>query len=317
MKCVIAEPIHSIGIELLEQAGINVEYPHESTPAALTQSLADADAVIVRNNGLKADMMDAAPKLKIIANHGTGTDNVDVMHAHEKGITVTNTPDANVRAVAEHAFMLMLATARQVAKADTATRTGNWQFKFDEPMLSLYDKTLGIIGWGRTGKILAQMASQGLGMRVFVWSPNASDDQFTQPGVQKIGTLTELLSEVDVVSLHRPLRKDTAHTLNAKTLSIIKPGAIVVNTSRGGLIDENALVEALQSGRLFGAGLDVFEQEPLAPSSVLASLPNVLLTPHVAGSSQEALIATATQCARQVIDALNGRKPEHLLAEGH
>ncbi|MEC5342567.1 hydroxyacid dehydrogenase [Brenneria populi] len=314
-NCVIAQPIHPIGCELLKAAGINVVYPPEPGLAALAGVIGTADAVIVRDR-FPAQLIDAAPNLKLIANHGTGTDKIDVAHAHAAGIPVAYTPDANVRAVAEHALMLMLATARRAAAADAATRAGNWRFKYDAEMLSLYDKTLGIVGWGRTGRLLARMAAQALGMRVLAWSPRAGADEFAALGVQRMASLEALLRESDVVSLHRPLRADTAHTLDAAALACMKADAIVVNTSRGGLIDEAALVAALGNGRLFGAGLDVFECEPLPPESPLCELPNVLLTPHVAGSSREALIATASQCARQVIDALHGRQPDNLVDAG-
>ena len=313
--CVIAQPIHSVGVERLKAAGINVVFPRAAGLEALAEVIGEADAVIVRDH-FPAQLIDSAPNLKVIANHGTGTDKIDVAHAHETGIPVCYTPEANVRAVAEHALMLMLATARRAASADMATRTGNWQFKYDVETISLYDKVLGIIGWGRTGRILAQMAKQSLGMRVLVWSPNAKEDDFIEEGIQRTDTLEALLREADVVSLHRPLRTDTKHTLNAAALACMKADAIVINTSRGGLIDEQALVAALNNGQLFGAGLDVYEQEPLAEQSPLCRLSNVLLTPHVAGSSREALIATASQCANQVIDVLNGCQPPNLVDAG-
>ncbi|ATA25316.1 phosphoglycerate dehydrogenase [Brenneria goodwinii] len=313
--CVIAQPIHPVGGERLKAAGVNVVYPREPGLAALADVIGTADAVIVRDH-FPAQLIDAAPNLRVIANHGTGTDKIDVAYAHAAGIPVAYTPDANVRAVAEHALMLMLATARRAAAADAATRSGNWRFKYDVEMLSLYDKTLGIVGWGRTGRLLARMAAQALGMRVLAWSPRAGDDEFAAFGVQRMESLEALLREADVVSLHRPLRADTARTLDAAALAYMKPDAIVINTSRGGLIDEAALVAALSRGRLFGAGLDVFEHEPLPTESPLCGLPNVLLTPHVAGSSREALIATASQCAQQVIDALHGRQPANLVDAG-
>lgn len=311
-NCVIAQPIHSVGIELLKAAGVSVVYPPTPDLAGLAEVICTADAVIVRDR-FPAPLIDGAPNLKVIANHGTGTDKIDVAYAHAAGIPVVYTPDANVRAVAEHALMLMLATARRATAAHAATCAGHWRFKYDVEMLSLYGKTLGIVGWGRTGRQLARMAVQGLGMRVLVWSPHASADEFAACGVQPVDSLEALLREVDVVSLHRPLRPDTAHTLNAAALACMKPDAIVINTSRGGLIDETALVAALRSERLFGAGLDVFDFEPLPTESPLCGLPNVLLTPHVAGSSREALIATASLCARQVIDVLHGCQPTHLV----
>ncbi len=310
--CVIAQPIHPVGAQILRDAGIDVCQASGSDIAALRSVITDADAVIVRDT-LPADLIDAAPRLAVIANHGTGVDKIDVAHASYKGIPVVYTPQSNVQAVAEHALMLMLATARQAVAADSATRKGNWHFKYEQPMLSLCGKTLGIIGWGHTGRLLCNMVMQALDMHVVVWSPNAEAINITESGAQPIDSLEALLAISDVVSLHRPLRSDTQHTLNVETLRHMQSHAIVINTARGGLIDEAALIDALREGRLFGAGLDVFEQEPLLMGADIASLGNVILTPHVAGSTQEALHATARQCAEQIIDVLSGRKPSNLV----
>jgi len=310
--CVIAQPIHPVGAALLQAAGIEVRQAASPQLACLRREIGSADAVIVRD-GLPADLIDAAPRLVVIANHGSGTDKIAVTHAHAQGIPVVYTPDANVRAVAEHALTLMLAAAHQAVAADAATRRGNWRFKYERQMVSLYGKTLGIAGFGRTGRLVCEMATRGLGMSVLVWSPSAEPAQIEAAGARPVATLEQLLAASDVLTLHRPLRSDTAHMLNATSLGQMKPGAIVINTSRGGLIDEAALADALRQGRLFGAGLDVFESEPLASDSALTALQNVVLTPHVAGSSQEALHATASQCAEQVIAVLAGRQPPHLL----
>lgn len=308
--CVIAQPIHPVGAELLRQAGVTVLTPQG--PEALREALPEADALIVRD-GISAALIDLAPRLVVISNHGTGTDRIDVAHASETGIPVTCTPGANARAVAEHALMLALAVSRQAVSADAATRRGHWAYKYQQPTLGLYGKTLGVAGFGRTGRMLCEMAAGGLGMRTLVWSPSADPHELAAAGVRCVASLQELLEASDVLSLHRPLRADTRHMLDAESLGWMKPGAIVVNTSRGGLIDETALADALADGRLFGAGLDVFETEPLPAHTRLSALPNVVMTPHIAGSSQQALHATASQCARQVLAALAGREPSDLV----
>lgn len=310
--CVIAQPIHPSGPQLMRDAGMEVIEPPDTTLDALRQVIARADAVLVRDS-LPADLIDMAPHLCVIANHGTGTDKIAVAHAAELGIPVVYTPSANVRAVAEHALMLMLATARQTLQADAATRKGHWRFKYEQPMVSLCGKTLGIVGLGRTGRILCGMVTQALGMQVVVWSPSLPADEALPPGARRATRLDDLLAVADVVSLHRPLRPDTRHTLDAAALRRMKRGAIVINTSRGGLVDETALADALRDGHLFGAGLDVFETEPLPAGAIVADLPNVVLTPHVAGSAQEALQATATQCAEQIIAVLSGQPPPHMV----
>ncbi len=303
--CLIAEPIHPIGTAMLKEAGIEVRTARSADLEQLATEIADADAVVIRD-ALPAWVMDRAPNLKVIANHGTGTDAVDVAHATERRIPVVYTPESNVQAVAEHALMLMLATARKVAGADAATRSGNWGFKYTHDLISLWGKTLGVVGFGHTGKWIARMASGGLGMKVLVWSPSAPPESLE--GVTAAESLEDLLARSDVVSLHRPLRPDTRHTLNATSLACMKPQAIVINTSRGGLIDEPALVAALSSGKLAGAGLDVFEQEPMSAEHPFAQMSNVVLTPHLAGSTLEALEETARQCAQGIIDTLAGRR---------
>lgn len=310
-KCIIAQPIHPIGAQLMREAGIEVIQSPNSSLDALRDLVHDADAVIIRDK-FPADVIDIAPKLKVIANHGTGFDKIDVDHAAQVGIPVTYTPETNVRAVAEHAFMLMLATARQAATADKAARAGDWLIKYKLPMQSLFGKTLGIIGWGHTGRLLCDMV-KGLNMSVIVWSPSASPEKIEAHGARVMSSLHELLAAADVVSLHRPLRADTKHTINAEALSQMKPSAILINTARGGLIDEKALVTALREKRIFGAGLDVFEHEPLLASADITTLDNVVITPHLAGSTEEAAMATATQCAEQIIAVLNETEPVNLV----
>lgn len=310
--CLITQPIHPIGAERLRAAGIEVRHGTATDEAGRIAEVADVDAVIVRE-GITAAAIDAAPRLAVISNHGTGTDKIAVAHAHACGIPVVSTPAANVRAVAEHTVMLMLAVARGTVRADAATRRSDWSHRYAVPMHSVSGKTLGIVGFGRTGQIVAQMAGAGFGMRVLVWSPRVDDAEVAAHGATRVDTLQALLAASDVVSLHRPLRPDTRHTIDAAALAAMKPGAILINTSRGGLIDEPALIDALRTGKLFGAGLDVFEREPLPVSSPLAALPNVVLSPHQAGSTQEALEATASQCAAQIIDVLAGRQPQHML----
>ena len=308
--CVIAQPIHEAGVAALRAAGVDVRVADAPDLDTLAAQISPAQAVLIRD-ALPAWVMDEAPDLKVIANHGTGTDAVDVAHATARGIPVVYTPQSNVQAVAEHALMLMLATARKAAAADAATRSADWGFKYRYDLFSLWGKTLGIIGYGHTGRWLARMAAGGLGMRVRVWSPSAPPGSVD--GVERVDTLRELLESADVVSLHRPLRADTRHTLDAQSLAWLRPHALVINTSRGGLIEEQALVAALRQGRIAGAGLDVFEQEPLPQGHALAELPNVVLTPHIAGSTVEALRETALQCAQGIIDVLvHGRRPQTL-----
>ncbi|KLU25071.1 hypothetical protein EOS_16680 [Caballeronia mineralivorans PML1(12)] len=312
--CLVTQQVHRAGIERLAAAGIEVRFATSAAMDTVAREIRDADAVITRDAGLDAHALDCATRLLVVANHGSGTNKIDVQRAHRLGIPVVFTPNTNARSVAEHTLMLMLAVSRRAITADAAVRQGNWGFRFEVPMCSLYGKTLGIVGFGAIGRMVAAMAVHGLGMSVLVWSPHAGPVcANVKEGVRMVATLDELLQAADVVSLHRPARPDTRHTLDRAALERMKPGAIVVNTSRGMLIDEAALADALRSRHLFGAGLDVFETEPLDRLSPFNTLDNVVLAPHVAGSTEEALRDTALLCAEQIIDVLSGRQPPHLV----
>jgi len=312
-ECFVVQPIHQAGIDALEAAGIAVRRATAQDMETVAREIGNADAVITRDAGLNAAAMDAAPGLKLISNHGIGTNKIDVAHATALNIPISFTPTANVISVAEHALMLMLACAKRTVEADAATRKGDFRFKFSGGMIELSGKVLGIAGLGTIGRHLARMAKGAFGMRVVVWSPSADPAQVAEVG-ERVESLDELLAVADVLSLHRPARPDTRHMINARTLAAMKPGAILINTARGALIDEAALAEALKANRIRAAGLDVFDPEPVDPAtSPLVGLPNIVLAPHVAGSTEDALKATALACAEHVIAALKGKKPSDLV----
>lgn len=312
-ECLIVQPIHPAGKEALEAAGITVRRASAQDMETVAAEIATADALITRDAGLNAQAMDEAKRLKIIANHGIGTNKIDVAHAAGLGIPIAFTPTANARSVAEHAMMLILASAKRTVEADQAARNGNFRFKFEGGMSELTGKTLGIAGFGTIGRLLGKMAMNGFAMKVVVWSPSADAKAIRAEGFEPVETLDALLEASDVISLHRPARADTRHMINAETLRKMRSHAILVNTARGALIDEAALAEALQTGVIRAAGLDVFDPEPLAEDSPLLSLPNIVLAPHVAGSTEDALRATALACAEHIIAALAGERPASLV----
>jgi glyoxylate reductase len=237
----------------------------------------------------------AGPQLRVVANFAVGYDNVDLAACARRGVVVTNTPDVLTRAVAEHALALILAVAKRVVQGDRQVRTGAWRGWSVNSLetTELGGKTLGIVGLGRTGSALAGMAEQALGMRVVSSRPLPLD---------------ELLREADVVSLHVPLNAGTRHLIGARELGIMKPDAVVVNVSRGPVVDEAALVEALRAGEIGGAGLDVYEHEP-EPAPGLVELENVVLTPHVASATGETRAAMARLAAENVVAVLEDRPP--------
>ncbi|MFK8253242.1 hydroxyacid dehydrogenase [Ancylobacter terrae] len=312
LRCLIIQPIHPAGLERLSAAGIEPIAAPSYAAEAVVAAMPGMNAVITRDAGLKTDAIAAAPDLRVIGVHGIGTDPVDVEEATRRGICVVNTPGANVRAVAEQALALTLALAKSVPAADAAARRGDFGFKYRAPLRELAGAVFGVVGFGGIGQATAALA-RAFGMRVVGYSRSRADEDFAAAGVTRLASLEELLAVSDVVSLHLPSVPATRGIIDAAALARMKPGAFLVNTSRGALIDEPALIEALAARRIGGAGLDVFAREPLSPDSPLAGFDNVVLSPHVAGSAVEALERTALMVAEQVVDALHGRRPRHLV----
>lgn len=311
--CLVVQPIHPSGVRKLEAAGIEVRRASAADMPTVSREIAGCDAVITRNAGLDTGAITAAQQLRVIANHGVGTNRIDVRHATDLSIPIVFTPFANARSVAEHAVMLMLSAGKRLLPSDQAVRNGDWDYRYRPGLQQLHGKTLGVVGFGTIGHMTAEIASRGFGMQVIVHSPAADPQAIAALGARACGSLGELLAEADVVSLHRPARPDTRHLINPSTLALMKREAVLVNTARAELIDTAALADALREGRIAGAGIDVFDQEPVPTGHPLLALHNVILTPHTAGSTDEALQGTADQCADQIIDVLAGRRPPHLV----
>jgi len=298
MKIVIADRISEHGIKLLKDTGWNVALP---TAAALPAELADADALIVRSATRVTDpLMAHAPRLRIVGRAGVGVDNIDLDAATGRGIVVTNTPGGNAPSVAEHALALMLSLARSIPQLNAAMHAGRWE-KSGAAGAELRGKTLGLIGLGRVGAEVARRAL-ALEMRVLAYDPYLRPELAAEWSVELM-PLADVLAQSDFVSLHTGLSPATERMINAQTLAQMKRGARLINTARGELVDEAALADALRSGQLLGAGLDVFAVEPPKDSPLL-SLPNVVATPHVAGSTAEAQEEVGVLIAQQVRDYL-------------
>ena len=286
-------------------------YDSDATdPAVLAERLKDADvAVNIRGRTrFTAEVLQACPKLRLISIWGTGTDNVDLKAAAARGITVTNTPGANAVAVAEHTVALMLAVVKQLAHADQAMRQGGWPRNL---VPQLRGKRLGLLGTGLIGREVAGMA-RGLGMEVVAWTYHPNSSLVGSIGLKYVG-LDELLRTSDIVSIHLRATPDAHHFLNRERLALLKPTAFLVNTARGALIDEAALVEWLREKKIAGAGLDVFETEPLPAGHPLAALPNVLLTPHCAGMTPDSNLIGLAMAAENIAGFLQGN-PSHVVA---
>ena len=300
--CLILQPIHAAGHAALEAAGIDITMDVARLP--------DADAMIIREAPWPALPIAQLPRLRVIAKHGVGVNNIPVADATACGVPVVYTPGANQRSTAELAIALMLACARQLPAADLALRRGDWSFRFRSGV-ELAGKTLGVVGFGGIGAAVARIASLGLAMKVIVFSPNAPDDTIAATGATRVATIDVLLRGSDVVSLHQPLRADNQKLISTRELALMKPSAILINTARGGLIDEAALHHALATKQIAGAGIDVFVEEPPAPNHPLFALENIVVAPHIGAATEDSMRAMAQSCAAQIIDVLAGRRPAH------
>src|SRR3982074_1490222 len=299
MKVIVADKISARGVQLLkEQPGWNVVL---TTKDNLVAEIADAQALIVRSaTKVAAELLDKAPLLRCVGRAGVGVDNIDLEAATKRGIIVMSTPGGNAVSVAEHTFALMLSLARQVPRLDKAIHEGRWE-KSSAAGMEISGKTLGLIGLGRIGSEVA-MRAEAFDMRVLGYDPYISEAAAKEFSVELV-PLDRLLAESDFVSLHTALSPATQNLINAESLAKMKKGAYIINAARGELIEEAALADALKSGHIGGAGLDVFAVEP-PRNSPLIGLPNIVATPHIAGSTTEAQEEVGTQVAVQVKDYL-------------
>src|SRR6195256_2936783 len=282
MKVIVADKISERGVELLRSAGWNIVL---TTKDNLNAEIADADALVVRSaTKVTPELLEKAPRLRVVGRAGVGVDNIDLEEATRRGVLVMSTPGGNAVSVAEHTFALLLALARQVPRLDRAIHEGRWE-KSSAAGTEVRGKTLGLIGLGRIGSEVAVRA-EAFDMRVLAYDPFISEAAAREVSVELV-PLEKLLAESDFVSLHTALSPATQNLINSSTIAKIKKGARVINAARGELVDEADLAEALQSGQLAGAALDVFAEEP-PKNSPLIGLSNVIATPHVAGSTTEA-----------------------------
>lgn len=307
---VIATSIRPEGVRLLETAAKLTFIPDHASQEETAQAAVNADAILARTGRVTRRVIEAAPRLKIVARHGVGYDNVDVQACTERGIVVTTTGDANSEAVSEHTMGCLLAAARQIPLANAAVKRGIWD-RESVHGIELAGKTLGLVGLGRIGSRVAKHA-RGFDMRVIAHDPYA-DPEWARSLDVTLVDLEPLLREADFVSLHAPLMPETRHMIGAEQFALMKPSAILVNTSRGGLIDEAALCQALADRRIAGAALDVFAQEPLPADHPFMRLDNVICTPHVGGQTDEALVRMAVCAAECILRVLRGERPDYVV----
>ncbi|HEU0165686.1 MAG TPA: phosphoglycerate dehydrogenase [Thermomicrobiales bacterium] len=301
-RIVVSDNIHPVARQELESQAEIVDVDGTDVDALLA-AVADADALVVRSETQVTErVLGAGRKLRVVARAGVGVDNIDLGAATRAGVLVLNAPGANATSAGEHTIALLLAITRQIPHANESTHAGRWERKLIKP-IDIRHKTVGIVGLGRVGSIVATRL-KAFEMEVIAYDPYITAGRFDELGVEQV-TLDELLGRADVVTFHVPSTDETHHLLRAETIARLKPGAIVINAARGEIVDQDALAEAIRSGHVSGAGVDVYPHEP-ARQSPLFGLPNVVLTPHTGGSSAEALLAVGKVISSTTLAALRG-----------
>ncbi|MBU6497539.1 MAG: phosphoglycerate dehydrogenase [Rhodospirillales bacterium] len=301
VKVLISDKLSPAAVEIFRSRGIEVDLKTGLSPADLRAIIGAYDGLAIRSaTKVTRELLDAAPGLKVVGRAGIGVDNVDVKSATARGVVVMNTPNGNAITTAEHAIAMMFALARQIPEASASTKAGKWE-KNRFMGVELSGKTLGLIGCGNIGSIVADRA-HGLHMRVIAYDPYLTDKRALDLGVEKV-ELDALLARADIITLHTPLTEATRNILSREALAKTRKGVRIINCARGGLLDEAALAEALKSGHVAGAALDVFETEP-ATDSPLFGLENVVCTPHLGAATAEAQENVALQVAEQMSDFL-------------
>ncbi|RKX69686.1 MAG: C-terminal binding protein [Spirochaetes bacterium] len=300
--------------EVLSELGITVEVHNFTNAEEAKAVLKDADAVLVNLFPLTKDIIDSMESCRVIVRYGVGYDNVDVDAATAKGIWMSRVPDYSLEDVSDHALALLLSSVRKIAYKDRQVRSGKWNLHKDWPAFRIAGKTLGLVGFGAISRVLYRKVA-GLGLdKVLIYDPYVPAADIKKLGGTPAG-LNEVVSQSDFISIHAPLTKETEGIIGSKEFAAMKENCILVNTSRGPLINEEALYQALKSGRIAAAGIDVFNSEPLIASSPLRSLENITLTDHAGWYSEESIVELKTKVARNVLSVLKGGKPVYPVNE--
>jgi D-3-phosphoglycerate dehydrogenase / 2-oxoglutarate reductase len=315
-RILLCRTLHPAGMAVLaERKDLDIVALHDPPVEQFHQHLSSADAVLCWLERVDRAALAAAPRLKVVSRYGVGFDTVDIAACTERDIPVMVVNGTNDLSVAEHAMMLMLAVARRVLDNDQIVKAGGWWAKDGPGMVDLAGRSVLVVGYGRIGSRVARYC-RAFQMKVMVMDPGFHPARIAADGFTPIRDLQAGLAEADVVTLHCPLSPATHHLMDTAAFSALRPGAILVNTARGPIVEEAALVAALQSGRLQGAGLDVLEVEPSTATNPLYALPNVVVSPHNAASTEEGLARMARQAARNILDVLDGKRDPAFMVNG-
>ena len=321
-KILVVEHIHPAGEAMLARKA-ELVYPQPQNEEGILAAIGDCNALVARNTKITRRIMEAAPRLAVIGRHGVGYDTVDIGAATDLGIPVVYTPAANTESVAEIAVGFIICLCRKIVQAHGAMQSEELlSDTVTLPIMTkqrglvntdLWGKTLGVIGVGRIGSSVSRKVTAAFNMRVLGYDPYVDAEKIASVGAQKVDRLEEMLPQCDFVNVHCSGGAETRHIINASTLALMKPGAYLINTARGTIVDEAALVEALRSGRIAGAAIDVYDPEPPRPGNPLLHMENVIVTPHFCAQTEESLYNMATMVAQGVLDVLEGRRPQYLV----
>lgn len=309
-KVLIPEVVAQEGIEHLKELGYEVKIGRGTDKATMLEDLQDCDAVIIRVAVVDREMIEKSPKLKVIAKHGAGYDSIDTKAAADNGVRVVFAPTANSLSVAEQAIALMLACAKKLPFLADQYRKGNYKAKDIYINTELAGKTLGLIGLGRIGMNVARIAMHGFRMKVVAYDPFIPAGRDLE-GVQLLKDRDELLKIADYVSIHVPATPENVKSIGTREFEIMKPTAILINTARGTIIDQDALVVAIRDGEIAGAGLDVTDPEPAPSTNPIFGLDRVIVTPHCSGATAEAMIRMVMDAVLGIDEVLNGKEPTY------
>lgn len=308
-KVLIPQDISQGGKDYLVQSGFQITVLNDSSEKAICEAVGDYDAILARTALYTRAIFQAGEKLKVVARYGAGTDNIDLKAATEFGIQVCNAPVANSNSVAEHTIALLLACANNLVMQDRETRKGNYESRNQMKSMEVAGKTLGLIGCGHIGQRVAQKAAKGFQMKVIGFDSYLPKNRVPADLIEMKDSVDEVLAESDFVSLHVPLTKETKNMIDITSISKMKKNASLINCARGGIINEKDLYAALKQRVIAGAGLDVFSTEPVETSNPLFSLDNIVVSPHNAALSYEAMDQMGIDAAKGIEEVLSGKKP--------
>lgn len=311
-KILIVQPIHERGVRVFDER-FDVRVASDPSVETVVKEIRGVAGVVVRTAPFPREIIEAADALKVIGRHGVGVDNIDVKAATEKGIAVVYTPNANATSVAEHTITAIGALAKRAVSYDRATREGRWEIRNSYKAVDLDGKTLGLVGIGRIGSMVARRAAAAYNMKVIAFDPYIRPETADRLGVSILARMDDVFGQADVVSLHTPLTPETRGLVNEAKLRLMKPTSFLINFSRGEVVDEKALCMALRSGVIAAAAIDVYDPEPPLKDNPIFALENILLSPHSAALTEECVIRMATGAAEGIVDVLSGKKPQYIV----